>query len=242
MRTFTFLILACTFSVGFSQKGNSIAYNQSDLANFNDTSNVILYHDDNINGEEYLYGPWNKGMLVMHDSLFFAQNYLRYDAYNDRILIKMNTNDDNKAFQINDSNLTGFSIVDANTNMKHDFVKLNKDYFDVHDPDGFYEVVFNIENKNYLLKKTKKYIYDPNKSKGVAAMNNLPSEFKEKVTYFIKNDKGIYVPVRLKKKDILKILKKHPAELEAYINEHHTHFNQETEVVNLVNYYYSLNE
>lgn len=239
MKTIYFLIFACCFSIGYSQKNNSGVYNQQDLSNYNDSERVILSHDNSIKGESYLYGAWNKGMLVMQDTLFFAQNFLRYDAYNDRILV--NDNDyDEEAFEVSDYNLTGFSIVESKTNSKHDFVKLATTDFVDHTVTGFFEVVTNPNGTNYLLKKTVKYIYDPNKSKGVAIQNNLQSEFKERTKYYLKNDAGLYVEVRLKKKDILAILNNNPSKLESYIEANDIHFNKDEEVAALADYYYSL--
>ena len=239
MKYLFFLIFSSFICVVYGQDNSSVVYSQQDLSNFNDSQNVIVYHNSTIKGHEYLYGAWNRGMLVKQDSLFFAQNALRYDAYNDRILVKHGDVED-QAFEINDFNLTGFSIVEADTNVKHYFVNLEESDFVNHHPSGFYEVVFNLENNNYLLKKTVKYIYDPNLSKGVASQNNLQSEFKERISYYLKNNEGLYVKVKLKKKDILNVLNLHTSAMSTYIKAHSIHFNSDEEVAKLANYYYSL--
>ena len=41
-----------------------------------------------VQGTKFIYGEWNQGMLVLNDSLFFMQDYLAYDAYDEKILIK----------------------------------------------------------------------------------------------------------------------------------------------------------
>lgn len=207
--------------------------------NFDGQERVILTHNSAIDGKEYLYGSWNKGFLVMNDSLFFAQNYLRYDAYNDRILVK-SAGSENEAFQVNDPNLTGFSLIDEKTNKKHDFVKLQDKHFENHVTNGFFEVVFNVEKSNYLLKKTVVTIYDPNKSKGTLNYSNVQQEFKQKEYYYLKTPEGGYLKVNLKKKDILNVLNAHNQKMNTFIKENKISFSKEEQVAQLVNYYYSL--
>jgi hypothetical protein len=217
----------------------SNVFSQDPISPFTNSDKVVMNHNYEIKGHEYLYEPWNRGLLVMNDTLFFMQNYLRYDAYNDRVLVKKHNNDSN-VFEINDIDLTGFSITDASNINKHNYVKLQPSNFLDGKSSGFFEVVMNIYRTNYFLMKTTKIIYDPNKSKGTQAQNNLQSEFREKKYYFVKNEAGLYVKVRLKKKDIMALLTNHSSQVNAYIYSRKVNFNRPKQVAQLVNYYYTL--
>jgi len=231
------LVVFVVGTISYGQRADS--YGQNTASSFSGNQRVDLSHDSNIKGNYFLYESWNNGILIMSDSLFFSENHLRYDAYKDRVLIKQGENL-KEAFEINDADLTGFSLLDQKHNLKHDFVKLKSNHFLDKSSSGYFEIVSNTYKTNYVLKKTQKYIYDPNKSKGVAAQNNVQSEFKEKTSYYLKNDTGLYVKVRLKKKDILSLLTKHQSKVQSYIQANTIHFNDEQEVAELVNYYYGL--
>jgi hypothetical protein len=193
-----------------------------------------------VQGTKFLYGTWNKGMLVLNDSLFFMQNNLAYDAYDAKIFIKQE-NTAETVFEVNDVSLTGFSIFDE-TNQKHDFVKLNHTNFKTTTAiEAYYEILNNSYKTNYFIKSTVIVLFDPNKSKGTAAINNYPLEFKEAVNYYIKETNNLYVEVKLRKKEILKLLTKHTDKIDQFIKTKNISFNNELQVAELVNYYYSLN-
>lgn len=215
-----------------------ISYSQSPYSPINGSQKVIIENYTTVKGSEFIYNKWNKGVIVLYDSIFSVQEAIGYDAYKQRLLLKLKG--ENEAIEIDDNLVTGFAFFDSNSGLKHDFVKLNSNNFEYVTQQGFFEIVYNLENKNYLIKKNEKILFDPNKSKGVEAINNLPLEFQDKTTYFIKNDKGSYVEVRLRKKDIKAVLKKHPNLLNTYITNRKVSFSKESDVVNLINYYYSL--
>ena len=190
-------------------------------------------------GHDFVYNEWNRGMLVLNDSVFSKQDYLKYDALNDRVLIK-GSNNSNEIMNITDRTLTGFSILDVTKNLKHDFVKLNGAHFKDNAASGFYEIIFNLSNTNYFIKKNKKIIFDPNRSKGTMAINNLPLEYKDNNSYYIKNSEGLYANVRLNKKSIKSVLTKNILKVNEFIKINKIKFKSEQDVMKLVNYYYSI--
>ncbi|NLP58782.1 hypothetical protein [Lutibacter sp. B1] len=192
-----------------------------------------------IKGTDFIYDEWNKGILVLNDSVFSKQDYLKYDTYKDRVLIK-NMNNISEVIEIKDKSFTGFSIIEGKKNIKHDFVKIPSENFKDEDQGGFYEIVFNKENTNYFIKKNSKVLYDPNRSKGTQTINNYPLEYRDIVEYYIKNNEGLYVNVKLKKKDIKSILTNHSQDIDFYIKANKIKFSKENDVMKLINYYYSL--
>lgn len=218
-----------------------MSFAQTHINNLHFTNwNVIdIKSTGDIKGTKFLYGDWNNGILVLNDSLFFMKEYIALDAFDSKLFIKENENSET-VFELSDFNLTGFSIIEKETNEKHQFVVLSSSNFKDIEPEGYYEIIENIFSTNYLLKKTQKVLYDPNKSRGTAAVNNIPKEYQEKVTYFLKNEDGLFVEVKLKKKDIMQYFTKHTSVIDSYIKAKKINFSKEKQVSELVNYYYSL--
>jgi len=218
---------------------NVFAQNIDYLSQQDHYGRIVILQNNEIKGKDFVYDEWNGGMLVLNDSVFSKQDYLKYDVYKNRVLIKNNKNLD-EIIEIADKSLTGFSIFEGNHNLKHDFVKLKSNAFKSDGKNGFYEIVYNSQNTNYFIKKHTKIIFDPNRSKGSQTFNNFPLEYHDNTTYYLKNVDGLYAKVRLKKKDIKPLLPKHTKALDSYIKANKINFSKENDVVKLVNYYYSL--
>ncbi|MCF6212735.1 MAG: hypothetical protein L3J45_01780 [Flavobacteriaceae bacterium] len=200
---------------------------------------LIIDYRGSFKGKSFIYDEWNRGMLVLNDSVFSKQDFLQYDTYKNRVLIK-NIDNLKEIIEITDKSLTGFCIIEKKRNLKHDFVKLNSSDFKGFTESGFYEIVFNIQNTNYFIKRNTKILFDPNRSKGTMTHNNLPLELKDKTIYYIKNNNGLYVKVRLKRKDIKAVLTENTKLIDTYIKREKIRMSKESDVMKLVNYYYSL--
>ncbi|MFK5957945.1 MAG: hypothetical protein QM495_03630 [Lutibacter sp.] len=233
MKPIISIVLMFIFSNVFSQTAQNLDYRGKVVREY------IIKRSDKIKGDNFIYNEWNDGMLVLNDSIFSKQNYLQYDVYKNRVLIKNMKNFD-EIIEITDNSLTGFSILEKGRMLKHDFVKLKSNNFNSLDEGGFYEIVFNLENTNYFIKKNQKIVFDPNRSKGSQTENNFPLEFQEKVTYYIKNSQGLYVHVKLRKKSILEVLNANSKLVSSFIKAHKINFRKEGDIIKLVNYYYSL--
>ena len=218
--------------------GNIVAQSTDNLWK-GERGRIIIPTNSDIKGDDFLYDEWNNGILVLFDSVFSEQKYLKYDAYLDRILIK-NMNNLDEIIEITDNSITGFALIEKKNNVKHNFVRLKKEHFTDESVEGFYEVVFNFERTNYFLKKNTIAVFDPNRSEGSQTINNLPSEYKNKITYYIKNDGDLYVKTRLSKKKIKEILSDHTKLVDTFIKSNKISFSDEGDVMKLINYYYSL--
>lgn len=231
MKRFIYVGSLLTITSLFSQNGDNLAKE--------DRGRVIIVQSNEIKGKDYIYDEWNKGMLVLNDSVFSVQDYLKYDALKDRVFIK-NMSNVSEVIEISDKSLTGFSILEKDRNIKHDFVKLQKKYFTGDTEKGFFEVVFNLQNTNYFIKRTTKILFDPNRSEGSQTINNYPLEYQDKVTYYIKNKDGLYEKVKLNKKEINSVINQHSNEIDSFVKMNKINYNKESDVMKLVNYYYSL--
>jgi hypothetical protein len=190
-------------------------------------------------GTPYLYDEWNEGYLVLNDSVLSPQNGIQLNLESGDLIISTGGNKET-GMVITDDAVTGFAI-HKNAANHHLFAKVNNSQFEDNDkPSPFYEVISNHKKTNYLLKDVKKYLYDPNKSKGYMTENSFPMEYKQRVNYFIKNKSGKYVKSKLKKKTILKILNDKSSELKAFISSKKINFKKEHDVVKVLEYYHSL--
>ncbi|MDP3359546.1 MAG: hypothetical protein Q8S41_09375 [Lutibacter sp.] len=228
--------------IGFLLAITGVNSQNGDNLHKEDRGNIIISQNSVINGKSYLFDEWNKGMLVLNDSVFSVQDYLKFDAFKNSLFIKMTGagSDVTEIIEIDDKSVTGFSILEKDKNIKHDFVWLRKKNFNGEAENGFYELVFNLQNTNYFIKKNSKILFDRNRSKGSQTMNNYPLEYQDKITYYIKNSDGLYEEVELKKKYIIALLNMHSKEVEAFVKLKKVNYGKESDVMKLVNYYYSL--
>ena len=230
MNKFTCIILALLALPAFSQRNDNLSKGDRALIEISQEHEII--------GSEYLYDGWNKGMLVLNDSVFSYQSFLNYNAARDQLLMRKSINDE--IMEIHDRDLTGFSIEESHS-LSHNYLLLtDKDFEQPENNDGFYEIVNNLNNTAYLIKKNIKLLFDPNKSKGTEAMNNVPLEYKEKHYYYLKNDADVYVKIKLNKKSVKSILTANSSQVDKFIKAKKIKFSNEMDIVKLVNYYYSL--
>ncbi|WP_372755460.1 hypothetical protein [Mariniflexile sp.] len=198
---------------------------------------IIITPNNEIKGKDYIYNEWNKGELFIKDSVVMKQEFLKYDVYNDRILIKFRDNPI-EIVAIEDEKIKGFVIFDSGLN--HYFVMLDGINFVDTVKNGYYEILGNNFKSNFLIKKNIKVVFDPNRSKGSQTINNLPLEFQDKTIYYLKNADGLYEEVRLKEKDFMQILNSNQEATSNFIKENKLRFTKEEDVIKIVDYYYSL--
>lgn len=228
MNKFCSIILVLLAMPAFSQRIDNLSKGDRDRIEFSQEREII--------GSEYLYDGWNKGMLVLNDTVFSYQSFLNYNAKTDQLLMRKSMNDE--IIEIYDRDLTGFSI-EEHRGLPHNYLFLtDKDFEQPESNEGFYEVVSNLNNTTYLIKKNVKLLFDPNKSKVTQAINNVPLEFKEKHYYYLKNDADVYVKIKLNKKSVKSVLTTHSLELDTFIKVKKIKFNNEADIVKLANFYY----
>lgn len=215
---------------GFSQTAQNLDYRGAVVREY------VIKRSNEAKGNPFLYNEWNRGMIVLNDSVFSKQDKIQYDAFDNKVLVKNERS--NTVMEIYDKSLTGFSIIDKNR-IKHDFVRLKNENFVDNVDEGFFEIIFNLENKNYLIKKTSKELFDPNRSKGSQTSNNFPLEYRSKITYYIKNKDAQYVKILLKKKDVKRVLSGNSIKINAFVKKNKIKFNKEKDVARLANFYYS---
>ncbi|PHR72581.1 MAG: hypothetical protein COA67_04855 [Lutibacter sp.] len=192
-------------------------------------------------GTPYLYNNWKTGYVIINDSIISSQKKIQFNQETGELIIGSKNQN---GIVITDKSVTGFAI-DKGDNItsinRHVFAKINSAQFEnSNGTSAFYEVVSNLEQTNYLIKDVKKYLFDPNKSRGYQTQNSIPQEYKEKVSYFVKNKSGKYIKTKLRKKNVLKILNDKNSEVNAFILSNKINFSKEHDVVRVLNYYHKL--
>lgn len=192
-------------------------------------------------GSPYLYNNWKEGYVVINDSIISSQDAIQFDMTKGDLIIGAGKNKQTGVI-LTDNSITGFAIVkDVNSGSKHFFAKINPNQFKESGIDRkYFEVISNLENSNFLIKEEKKYLYDPNKSRGYQTQNSIPQEYKTRTYYYIKDKSGKYVKTKLSKGAILKRLSDKKSELKSYISAKKINFNKEQDVARLMNYYHTL--
>lgn len=235
MKKVLFIFALSTF-VGFAQTDQ---HNGNGLMDRAGNSPLQINFKSENKGTPYLYDEWKEGYIILNDSVLSPQDNIQLNLVTGDLIIGAGKNKET-GFIITDDAVTGFAI-NKNSANRHFYVKVNKNQFKgASNSSHFYEVISNLEKTNYLLKDVKKYLFDPNKSKGYMTENSFPMEYKEKVSYFIKNKSGKYVKTKLRKKNILNILEDKNSELKAFIGSKNINFNKEHDIVKLLNYYHTL--
>ena len=229
-----FFIFALTSFVGFSQNLPISTDNET----LSGDPMLILTENGTIEGSKYMLDNWSEGYVILSDSILSHQNNMHFDQMEGALILK---SQGKGAFKVKDNNVTGFLIQGKREYSKHYFAKINRSSFKTPpSTTKYYEVVNNLTKTNFLIKDVQKYVFDPNRSKGVGANNNFPSVYKEKTVYFLKNKDGKYVKTKLNKKAVLKNLSDKSSELKHFILSNKINFKNEHDVVKLLNHYHSL--
>lgn len=192
-------------------------------------------------GTPFLYNKWKTGYLIINDSIISSQNKIQFNQETGELIIGSKNE---TGIIITDKSVTGFAINkgDNITSInRHFFASIESSEFENSEKASkFYEVISNLDQTNYLIKDVEKYLFDPNKSRGYQTQNSLPQEYKERVSYFIKNKSGKYIKTKLRKKNVLKVLEDKNSEIKAFVSSNKINFNKEHDVVKVLDYYHTL--
>ena len=218
----------------------SISQNLLDkLAAFEESARAfsdVTYFVEGVEGHQFLLDDWGSGKIIINDSISVPQARVQYNMVYGEPIIGIRSRK-KMGFVLKDKTLTGFQI--NNTN----FIRVETDKFlDVVDRNYFITPI--ISKENYLLIHYIKTIKKPTYvSKNSYSNSNTTALKKKYITikkYYILNPDNKYINVRLKEKDILKILLGKKKELKNYIKKNKLSLKNEKDVIKVMEYYYSL--
>ncbi len=181
-----------------------------------------------IEGEPYFKKTFANGNIMYKDSLSLGTYLMRYNAFTDEIEVKngTTTNVINKADYIRIT-LDGKKYVLLNfetnksTNQQGFFIEKLKDSF------------------ASLYLRQYKTIKQGQEAK-TSFHENTPSRFIDHEMYFLKFGNNLPLPVKLRKKIILKSFPNKNKELKEYVSEKKLNIETENDLISLITYYNSL--
>ena len=226
-------ILALIPVFTFAQHPKAIPTDDFNSTNF---SSDQQFFDVKTKTTAFLYDQSNEGYLIINDSISSSQKKIRYNLETGELFIG---SEKGKSVLLTGQSITGFVINKNEENHRRVFTKISIDAFE--SPDikrGFYEIIFAEEGADYLIKEVKKYTFGLKKNDGV--QTNFPSEYKETVSYYIKNKSGKYVKTKLRKKNILRILEDKNLDIKAFASSNKINFKKESDIARVLDYYHKL--
>lgn len=202
-------------------------------------SSVVNYTNlsDGIVGNKYFTNSWSIGYLEINDSIKSPQAKIQYDLVNGELLI--GTQNNKNGFVILDKTVTGFSM-DSDDGKKYFVRKKKSDFVDSSIEKEFFLNPFPINNKQYILVGLKKVLTEPSAARNGYTSTSLNKKYKKYTSYYVLNSDKKYMKVKLKEKDILKVLSDKKKELKKYTKTNNLNLKKENDVVKLMTYYHSL--
>ncbi len=218
---FLALLLIQTF-LSIGQSKNDLIVEDEETSNLSayGTRVVVKKPSKNIiQGHEYFENE-NKLASVFVNKQKSRRAFVRYNALNDQIEVT-------EVFNV----------------LKRDNIEivLDEGYaYKVLDFEGTKQFfVFLKEGKTSLVMKVEKKIKQGREAIG-GYQKTTKDKYVEKHSYFILNEEGELLKMRLKEKDILRVLGDRKSEIEKYISSKKLNCKKEKDVVKIVNYYNTL--
>ncbi|WP_074408049.1 hypothetical protein [Aquimarina megaterium] len=183
---------------------------------------VTNYSEESITGSKYHEEEYMIAEVYL-DNKKIHKCAVRYDAYSDEIEVAAN----DKKYVL--SKGEGIKTILKDYEYQRLDQKGNTGYF----------IIFNKNKETSLVLKAKKKIKEAVEPKSGFG-NYVPPSFIKDYKYFIKNRAGDLTRIKLKKKDVLGVLKDKKEELEKFAASKKLKFKKESDLVKIINYYNTL--
>ena len=207
--------------------GNLATFEQSARV-FND----LKYSIDGIDGHQYFLDDWGTGKIIINDSINAVQAKIQFDMVSGEPIIG-NASADKKGFILRDKSVTGFVI----NNTK--FIRIQKNMF-LEPVERNYFVTPLFSKENYLIVNYSKFLKEPYALRNGYNDGELNKKYLTRKKFYILNKDNKYISLRLKKKEILKVLSDKEKELKVYVKNKDLNLKNEKDVGELLTYYHSL--
>lgn len=219
-RIISTLILVISFLNIYSQNTLELTRNKEE-GYFSKLSPEQTYTE--VEGTPFFNEIWEKGIISFNDGMKYSVESFRYDIYannlqflKDDVVYKIPNLSDVKSFSIGEFNFVTF---------------VNEDKAD------FYEILF----KNDVLLLLRKFDCEIIKGKeSVGAFPATKDKFKINTTIYFKKDDASINKINLNKKNVLELMGDKKDEIEKFAATNNLKFGQEEDVIEILEYYYSL--
>lgn len=189
-------------------------------------------------GHQFLLENWVEGFLVDNNGKLSSKKLLNLDIYKNTPTYKF-SNSQKDIFVLDNSLYSGFVLIDKNKK-QYIFSKIDGKKFKRAKKETKYYQLLNAPKKNLILESVKK-MKDPN-ARGWSSSrdNTLSAKFIKKDNYYVLNNSGKYVKIKLKESSLVSALKDKKRQIRAYIKSKNMKIKTPADVIAVLNYYHSL--
>lgn len=198
---------------------------------------VVVFNDtyEGVRGTPFYSDSWSKGTIVLIDDTRYEELELKYNMYEDIVLLKNKTGG---AIIPNQSFIQEFHLEDS-LGVDHKFIKIRfgDDKIYAEDMSGFFELLYDGENT--FIVKRKKYM-QPADYTGAYSANKPYDEFRESASEYYWIDKlGKITEFNKGKKNVLRALND-DGELAQFVREEKLALKNEKDLILLIAYFDSV--
>ncbi len=177
--------------------------------------------------------------IAVQGSPYYEENYKEADIYinkefNTKYLARYNAVKDE--IEIYKDNLT-FALL-KREDFETVFAKYRYKILEYEGAKGYY-IVFNDFDKTTLLLKPKKNFKEGQEPKSSYG-SYIPPKFVEDYKYYIRSQSGSILRIKLKKKEILKVLENKKNEVENFVSSGKLNYKKKEDVIKIIDYYNTL--
>jgi len=229
--TLVLLLSGTTFAQGQATVLGQIKASQIGGGSFN-SELKDLGQGVKIVGSPMFKGEFTQGQVIFTGETVSEKTLLNYDSYENRLMFTDNGN----YFEIPLDLVKGFYFLDADGNKKEAFLSGFSNRKEDIDKNTFLEVLYNGKVKlfNYHYTKFRRdeaNIYNPRET----------VYYNSKSKYMILDSEGNLNPIKLREKDLMKVLSDRKDELKAFTYENDLNLGHVEDVKKLLSYYDTLN-
>jgi len=236
-----FLILITSTTLSFAQTDQSMVGTEENLKNISRSAGFVITTNmdelyEGIKGTPYLFNEWKQGNIYLNDNTFINDVNIKYNVYTDDVLYLNSKSGD--SLIIDRSLINSFEITDDYSSNLVLFKEISLRP-DKNDKSTFVKVLYDDKSK-FIIKYTKTFIKAD--YKGPYSAGRKYDEYVDDYQYYIIKNSDNLAKIKLNKKSVVKVLSDRDNKIQSYINEHRLTLNNEDSIVELLEYYDSIND
>lgn len=223
------------FSLSLFLSANLCLYAQNTVGSGNLTDGFKIMRGDT-KGTPFLTEEWYVGYGIFENGETSRPQKMNYDIHGNNLVYQTGGSDN--ILKLLDSGFEGFILKGKENDFL--FSKINGDQFEKPKKETKYYKIVKAPSRKVIV-EFKKELDDPNASGWTSSTQNTKSaEYEMETNYYVLNPGNKYEEVKLKKNSVLKVFKNKKKELESYIQKNDLDLDNPEELVELVEYYYTL--
>lgn len=223
------------FSLSLFLSANLCLHAQNTVGSGNLTDGFKIMRGDT-KGTPFLTEEWYVGYGIFENGETTRPQKMNYDIHGNNLVYQTAGSDN--ILKLLDAGFEGFILKGKDNDFL--FSKIKGDRFDKPKRETKYYQIVKAPSRKVIV-EFKKELDDPNATGWTSSTQNTKSaEYEMETNYYVLNPSNKYEEVKLKKNSVLKVFKNRKKELESYIQKNDLDLETPEELVDLVEYYYTL--